>query len=88
MEMIEFKGKVCAEKTAFSGVEIHIKDKKFSLKDAGAFLNKIEIYCELESADKVMPFVFSRTGFTSGALGFFRQKGIAWSKDEGWLGDV
>ncbi len=33
IDMLEHKGKVCAEKTAFAGVDIHIKDKKFSLKD-------------------------------------------------------
>jgi len=33
IDMLEHKGKVCAEKTAFAGVEVHIKDKKFGLKD-------------------------------------------------------
>ncbi len=33
ISMIEHKGKVCAEKTAFGGVEIFIKDKTFNLKD-------------------------------------------------------
>jgi uncharacterized protein (DUF342 family) len=32
--MIEHKGKVCAERTAFSGVEVYIKDKSFILKDS------------------------------------------------------
>lgn len=31
--MSEFRGKVCAEKTAYPGVEIHIKDQKYALKD-------------------------------------------------------
>lgn len=33
IDMLEHRGKVCAEKTAFSGVEVKIKDKKFVLKD-------------------------------------------------------
>ncbi|MBN2160594.1 MAG: FapA family protein [Spirochaetes bacterium] len=33
ISMIEHKGKVCAERTAFPGVEIFIKDKSFILKD-------------------------------------------------------
>ena len=32
--MVEHKGKVCAERTAFSGVEVYIKDKSFILKDS------------------------------------------------------
>ena len=32
--MLEHKGKVCAEKTAFPGVDMYIKDKRFSLKDS------------------------------------------------------
>ncbi len=31
--MLEHKGRVCAEKTMFAGVEINIKDKKFPVKD-------------------------------------------------------
>ncbi|MCU0846943.1 MAG: FapA family protein [Spirochaetes bacterium] len=31
--MLEHKGRVCAEKTAFPGVEVYIKDKRFVLKD-------------------------------------------------------
>ncbi len=31
--MMEHKGKVCAERTAFNGVEVYIKDKSFILKD-------------------------------------------------------
>ena len=33
VEMLEHNGKVCAEKTAFPGLDIYIKDKRFSLKD-------------------------------------------------------
>jgi hypothetical protein len=33
VSQLEHNGKVCAEKTAYSGVEIYIKDKNFSLKD-------------------------------------------------------
>ncbi len=33
MNLMEHKGKVCAEKTAFSGVEIYIKDKDFKIRD-------------------------------------------------------
>ena len=33
VSQLEHSGKVCAEKTAYSGVEIYIKDKNFSLKD-------------------------------------------------------
>ncbi len=33
VNMLEQKGKVCAEKTAFPGVDVYIKDKRFSLRD-------------------------------------------------------
>ncbi|HOD13869.1 MAG TPA: FapA family protein [Spirochaetota bacterium] len=33
ISMIEHKGRVCAEQTAFGGLEIYIKDKTFFLKD-------------------------------------------------------
>ncbi len=33
MNMMEHKGKVCAEKTAFPGVEVYIKDKDFKIRD-------------------------------------------------------
>jgi uncharacterized protein (DUF342 family) len=33
VSQLEHSGKVCAEKTAYAGVEIFIKDKNFSLKD-------------------------------------------------------
>jgi len=33
VEMLEHQGKICAEKTAFGGVDIYIKDQKFLLKD-------------------------------------------------------
>ncbi len=31
--MLEQKGRVCAEKTLFPGVDIYIKDKKYEVKD-------------------------------------------------------
>ncbi len=31
--MLEHKGKICAEKIAYPGVEIYIKDKDFKIKD-------------------------------------------------------
>ncbi len=33
VNMLEHKGKICAEKTAFPGVNVYIKDKDFKLKD-------------------------------------------------------
>lgn len=33
IEMTEHKGRVCAERTAHSGVEVYIKDKTYSLRD-------------------------------------------------------
>ncbi len=33
IDMLEHKGKVCAEKIAYPGVEVYIKDKKFPLRD-------------------------------------------------------
>lgn len=33
LNMLEQKGKVCAEKSIFPGVDIYIKDKKFTVKD-------------------------------------------------------
>ena len=36
--MLEHKGKVCAEKSAFPGVDIYIKDQKFFIKDEYNFI--------------------------------------------------
>jgi uncharacterized protein (DUF342 family) len=33
MNMLEHKGKICAEKVAYSGVEVYIKDKDFKIRD-------------------------------------------------------
>jgi uncharacterized protein (DUF342 family) len=33
MGMLEHKGKICAEKVAYPGVEVYIKDKDFKIRD-------------------------------------------------------
>jgi len=38
LDMLEQSGKVCAEKTAFPGVEIYIKDNRFPVKDPYNFV--------------------------------------------------
>ncbi|MCP4692886.1 MAG: hypothetical protein GY859_32890, partial [Desulfobacterales bacterium] len=62
------------------------ESRTFSEKEAAAFLKKMAELKEKEAIEKVVGFVFSRLGFTRGALDFFKEHRIAWSDDERWLG--
>ncbi len=62
------------------------ESRKFSEKEAAAFLMKMEELKEKEAIEKAVGFVFSRLGFTRGALEFLKKHRIAWSDDERWIG--
>ena len=60
--------------------------RKFSLQEAEQFLLNVEEVKTREGLSKVVPIVFSLTGFTQEALDFFQMEGVAWSEDKRWLG--
>ena len=59
--------------------------KKFSKNEAVHFLGKFEEIKKLENLDRVIGFIFSRSGFTKDVEDYCREKGIACSEDEKWL---
>jgi hypothetical protein len=59
--------------------------KKFSKDEAARFLGKFEEIKKLENLDRVVGFIFSRSGFSAEAESYCREKGIACSEDERWL---
>jgi hypothetical protein len=59
--------------------------KKFSKDEAVLFLDKYEEIKKIENLDRVVGFIFSRSGFTKEAEEYCREKGIACSEDERWL---
>jgi len=59
--------------------------KKFSRDEVVVFLDKYEKIKKLENLDRVVGFIFSRSGFTKEAEAYCREKGIACSEDERWL---
>ena len=59
--------------------------KKFSKDEAVRFLGKFEEIKKLENLDRVVGFIFSRSGFTVEAEDYCREQGIACSEDERWL---
>jgi hypothetical protein len=61
--------------------------KKFSKEEAAAFAVKFEEVKKLENIERAVGFIFSRCGFTAEAESYCREKGIACSEDERWLGD-
>lgn len=68
--------------------EVKNRDTKpFSRAEAEAFVRKARTLQEMECVERAVLFVFSRKGFTDDALAFFREHHIAWSDDEGWLGE-
>ncbi|MCP5107577.1 MAG: hypothetical protein GY950_29585, partial [bacterium] len=60
--------------------------RKFSKEEAVEFENKFEQLKEFENIERAVGFVFSRGGFTKDAEDYCKQKGIACSEDERWLG--
>ena len=68
--------------------EVKSRDvKKFSEGEARRFSEKVRELLEAEGVEKHVAFVFSVSGFTQEAVGFFEEHGVAYSDDIGWLGD-
>ncbi|NIM17535.1 MAG: hypothetical protein GTO45_36440 [Candidatus Aminicenantes bacterium] len=61
--------------------------KKFSLDEIKEFEAKFAEIKKLENLERVVGFIFSRSGFTKEAEAYCKQKGIACSEDERWLAD-
>ena len=67
--------------------EVKSRDlKKFSKAEAIEFERKFEEVKTRERIDRAVGFIFSRSGFTKEAEAYCREKGIACSEDERWLG--
>jgi hypothetical protein len=60
--------------------------RKFSKEEAVAFETKFAEVKKLENIERAVGFIFSRSGFTKEADEYCREKGIACSEDERWLG--
>ena len=59
--------------------------KKFSLDEIKDFELKFAEIKKLENLERVVGFIFSRSGFTAEAEEYCRERGIACSEDEKWL---
>jgi hypothetical protein len=59
--------------------------RKFSKEEMVAFEKKFSELKKLENIDRVVGFIFSRSGFTKDAEDYCKEKGIACSEDEMWL---
>ncbi|MCK4765711.1 MAG: hypothetical protein KAW12_26160 [Candidatus Aminicenantes bacterium] len=67
--------------------EVKSRDvRKFSKEEAAEFEKKYTQVKKLEDIEYAVGFVFSRSGFTKEAEEYCREKGIACSEDERWLG--
>jgi len=62
--------------------------KKFSLDEIKEFQLKFAEIKKLEKLERVVGFIFSRSGFTDEVEVYCREKGIACSEDENWLETV
>ncbi|MDQ1354654.1 MAG: hypothetical protein QG657_4963 [Acidobacteriota bacterium] len=60
--------------------------KKFSMEEVIDFERKMAEVKRLEKIDRAVGFIFSRCGFTAEAEGYCKEKGIACSEDERWIG--
>ncbi len=68
--------------------EVKCRDlKKFSKVEAIEFERKFAEVKKRENIDRAVGFIFSRSGFTKEAGDYCREKGIACSEDDRWLGD-
>jgi hypothetical protein len=66
--------------------EVKSRDpRKFSKEEAMEFERKFAGVKTQEKLDRVMGFIFSRSGFTKEAEDYCKEKGIACSDDERWL---
>jgi hypothetical protein len=59
--------------------------KKFSIDELKEFELKFAEIKKRENLERVVGFIFSRSGFTAEAEEYCREKGIACSEDERWL---
>jgi hypothetical protein len=67
--------------------EVKSRDnRKFSREEATAFETKFAEVKKLENIQRAVGFIFSRGGFSKEAEAYCREKGIACSEDEKWLG--
>jgi hypothetical protein len=67
--------------------EVKSRDaRKFSKEEAVDFENKFEHVKTLENIERAVGFIFSRCGFTKEAEAYCKERGIAYSEDERWLG--
>ncbi|NIM15647.1 MAG: hypothetical protein GTO45_26970 [Candidatus Aminicenantes bacterium] len=62
--------------------------KKFSKDEVMEFEKKFAEVKKLENIDRAVGFIFSRSGFTTNAQDYCKEKGIACSEDERWLESV
>jgi hypothetical protein len=66
--------------------EVKSRDhQKFSREEVVAFEKKVEAVKKSEQINRVVGFIFSRSGFTEEAEEYCKEKGIACSEDEKWL---
>ena len=61
------------------------EQKKFSRDEVMEFEKKFAEVKKLEKIERVVGFIFSRSGFTAEAEEYCREKRIACSEDERWL---
>ena len=61
--------------------------RKFSREEVVDFERKFAGVKKQEKIDRAVGFIFSRGGFTKEAEDYCKEKGIACSEDERWLGD-
>jgi hypothetical protein len=61
--------------------------RKFSKEETVEFERKFAEVKKQEKIDRAVGFIFSRNGFTKEAEDYCKEKGIAYSDDERWLGD-
>jgi hypothetical protein len=59
--------------------------KKFSIDEVKEFQQKFAEIKKREDLERVVGFIFSRSGFTKEAEAYCREQGIACSEDERWL---
>lgn len=60
--------------------------RKFSKEELIKFEKKFSEVKKLENIERAVGFIFSRCGFTNEAEDYCKEKGIACSEDERWLG--
>jgi hypothetical protein len=68
--------------------EVKCRDsRKFAKEEVIEFERKLEAVKKLENIERALGFIFSSSGFTREAEDYCREKGIACSDDERWLGN-